>query len=178
MKNLFLCFALTVTAVLGYGQNTNVQSEVKTTVTTVKDSDGEKQIVKKEKTNEVQHIEMKQEKSDPLNKEMKDTPVQVTATTEVSVDGVTRVVDVDRSSYYNLNGQKYQVALDKSGYSIFGSTGKKAAILRKTSNNNYIFKNKNKTSVGYFDKDGNLVLETYDEKTDKITMEKYDLIKP
>lgn len=178
MKNLFLCFALLFTIVSGYGQNTNVQSEVKTTVTTVKDSDGEKKIVKKEKVNEIQNIEMKEEKSDPLNKEMKDTPVQVTATTEVSVDGVTRVVDVDRSSYYTLNGEKYQVALDKTGYSVFSSTGKKAAILRKTSNNNYIFKNKNKTSIGYFDKDGNLVLETYDEKSDKVTLEKFDLIKP
>lgn len=177
MKNLFLCFALTITTVFVYGQNTNVQSEVKTTVTTVKDSDGERQIVKKEKVQEVQNIEMKVEKSDPLNKEMKDTPVQVVATTEVSVDGVTRILDVDRSSYYTLNGQKYQVAVDKTGYSMFAPTGKKAAVLRKTSNNSYIFKNKNKTAVGYFDGNGNLILETYDEKADKMTVEKYDILK-
>lgn len=178
MKNLFLCFALVFTTVFAYGQNTNVQQEVKTTTTTIKDSDGEKKIVKKEKVNEVQKIEMKEEKSDPLNKEMKDTPVQVTATTEVSVDGVTRVVDVDRSSYYTLNGQKYQVAIDKSGYSMFTPTGKRTAVLRKTSNNNYIFKNKNKTSIGYFDKDGNLILETYDEKSDAMVLEKFTILKP
>jgi hypothetical protein len=56
-------------------------------------------------------------------------------------------------------------------------TDKKLALLRKTSNNNYIYKSKNKISVGYFDKDGNLILETYDEKADKITLEKFDLVK-
>ena len=178
MKNLILCLVLSITSVFVYGQNTNVQSEVKTTTTTVKDSEGEKKIVKKEKTNEVQKIEMKEEKSDPLNKEMKDTPVQVTATTEISVDGVTRVVDVDRSSYYTLGGKKYQVSIDKSGYSMFSPTGKKAAILRRASNNSYIYKNRNKTSIGYFDKNGNLVLESYDEKTDQMVIEKFELVKP
>ncbi len=178
MKNLILCLALTITSAMVYGQNTNVQSEVKTTTTTIKDSEGEKQIVKKEKVQEVQHIEMKQEKSDPLNKEMKDTPVQVTATTEVTVDGVTKTVDVDRSSYYNLNGKKYQVSHDNSGYTVFSDSGKKAAVLRKTSNNNYIYSTKNRTSIGYFDNDGNLVLETYDNRTDKITLEKFIIVKP
>jgi hypothetical protein len=52
------------------------------------------------------------------------------------------------------------------------------AVLRRTSNNNYIFKNKDKLSVGYFDADGNLVLETYDEKTDTVVLEKFIVVKP
>jgi hypothetical protein len=36
----------------------------------------------------------------------------------------------------------------------------------KTSNNNYIYKAKDKTSYGYFTADGNLILEHYDEATD------------
>jgi len=122
-------------------------------------------------------VEVKEEVADPLNKEMKNTPVQVLATTEVSVNGVTKVVDVDRSSYYNLDGKKYQLTADKSGYSMFAPSGKKAAVIRKTSNNSYIFTNKNKTSFGYFDKDGNLILETYDQKADKVTVEKFNIQK-
>ena len=45
--------------------------------------------------------------------------------------------------------------------------------LRKTSNNNYIYRTDDKVSFGYFDEDGNLILETFDYKNDKITMEKY-----
>lgn len=108
---------------------------------------------------------------------MKDSPVQVTATTKVNVDGVSRVIDVERSAYYTLNGQKYQVAIDKSGYTMSIPNTKKAAVLRKTSNNNYIFRNKNKISIGYFDADGNLILETYDDKSDTIIIEKFDLEK-
>lgn len=158
-------------------QNKNVKSEVKTTVTTVKDSEGEKKLIKTQEVKEVQNIELKDADSNVLNKEMKETPVQVTATTEVTANGVTRVVDVDRSAYYNLNGNKYQVAVDKTGYTMFTPTGKKTAVLRKTSNNNYIYKTKNETSFGYFDANGNLVLESYNDKTDKVTVTTYIIVK-
>jgi hypothetical protein len=47
----------------------------------------------------------------------------------------------------------------------------KAAVLRKTSNNNYIYNLILKPHYGYFDGNGNLVLESYDAKTDTITIE-------
>ncbi|MET0759174.1 MAG: hypothetical protein ABWZ56_02055 [Flavobacterium sp.] len=177
MKTIVLGMAAFLFSLNIQAQNQNVKTEVKTTTTTVKDSEGEKKLVKKEKVQEIQNIELKDAESKVLNKEMKETPVQVTATTEVTADGVTRVIDVDRSAYYNLDGNKYQVSVDKSGYTMFSPTGKKAAVLRKTSNNNYIYKTKNNTSYGYFDANGNLVLETYDDKTDKVTVTTYTIIK-
>lgn len=177
MKTTFLTLLALFVSVICLAQNKNVQQEVKTTVTTIKDSEGEKKIIKKEKINEVQNIELKDAESKVLNKEMKETPVEVISTTEVTVDGVTRTVDVDRSAYYLLNGEKYQIAVDKTGYTMSSPNSKKLALLRKTSNNNYVYINKNKVSVGYFDKDGNLILETYDDKTDKMTLEKFDLLK-
>jgi broad specificity polyphosphatase/5'/3'-nucleotidase SurE len=179
MKTTLLGLLAIAFSVTCFAQNTNVQQEVKTTTTTIKNSDGVKKIVKKEKINEVQNIELHDAESKKLNKEMKDTPVQVTSTTEVTVDGVTRAVDVDRSAYYlGENGAKYQVATDKTGYSVVIPNAKTPALLRRTSNNNYVYVNKGKVSVGYFDKDGNLVLETYDEKTDKMSLEKFTLVKP
>lgn len=178
MKTTFLTLLALFVSVNFMAQNKNVQQEVKTTVTTIKDSDGERKIIKKEKVNEVQNIELKDAESKTLNKEMKDTPVQVTATTEVTVDGVTRTIDVDRSAYYLLNGQKYQIATDKVGYTMTMPDTKRLALLRKTSNDSYLYINKNKVSVGYFDKDGNLILETYDDKNDKMTLEKFELVKP
>lgn len=177
MKTIILgmsAFLLTLTM---QAQNQNVKTEVKTTTTTVKDSEGEKKLVKKQEIKEVQNIELQDADSKVLNKDLKETPVQVTATTEVTANGVTRVIDVDRSAYYNYNGTKYQVAVDKTGYTMFTPSGKKAAILRRTSNNNYIYRTKNNTSYGYFDANGNLVLETYDDKTDKVTVTTYTVIK-
>jgi len=178
MKTIFLGLLAIVFSANCFAQNTNIQQEVKTTTRTIKDSDGEKKIIKKEKIQEVQDIEFKDAESKKINKEMEETPVKVTATTEVTVDGVTRTVDIDRSAYYlDSNRAKYQVVIDKSGYSMILPNTKQPALLRRTSNDNYIYVNKGNVSVGYFDKDGNLILETYDQKTDKIQLEKFILIK-
>ncbi|MGX7668553.1 hypothetical protein [Flavobacterium pedocola] len=177
MKTSFLTWFALFVSVNCLAQNTNVQQEVKTTVTTIKDSDGERKIIKKENIKEVQPIELQDAESKVLNKDVKETPVRVTATTEVTMDGVTRSIDVDRSAYYLLDGKKYQIAVDKTGYSMSIPNSKKTALLRKTSNDNYLYINKGKVSVGYFDSEGNLILETYDEKNDKMTLEKFKLVK-
>ena len=177
MKNLIVTLSFILLASYGFAQNKNVQSEVKTTVKTVKDSQGEKKIVKTEEVNEVQNIEFEKTAENTLNKEMKNTPVAVTKKTELSVDGVTRSVDIDHSAYYNLDGVKYQVEVDKTGYSLKNTEGENLGVLRKTSNNNYIYVEGNKVSVGYFDTDGNLILETYDSKNDVMIVDKYMMVK-
>lgn len=178
MKNLIVTLSLVLCTGFALAQNKNVQKEEKTTVKTIKDSDGEKKIVKKQEIKEVQNIEFEDNGKNTLNKDMKNTPVQVTSTTEVSVDGVTRSVDIDRSAYYNLDGTKYEVAIDKTGYNLKNTEGRNLGILRKTSNDNYIYvENNNKISVGYFDKDGNLILETYDAKNDVMIIDKYMVVK-
>ena len=177
MKIIILGMAAFLFSVNIQAQNKNVKSEVKTTVTTVKSSDGQKKSIKTQEVKEVQKIELKDAESNALNKETKQTPVEVTAITSITANGVTNIVDVDRSAYYELNGEKYEVKLAESGYTIFLPNADKTAVLRKTSNNNYIYSSKNKTSYGYFDVNGNLVLESYDDKTDQITVETFVIIK-
>ena len=177
MKTIILGIAAFLFTVNIQAQNKNVKSEVKTTVTTVKNSDGQKKSVKTQEVKEIQKIELKDAESNALNKERKETPVEVTAITSITANGVTNIIDVDRSAYYDLNGEKYEVKLAESGYTIYQPNAEKAAVLRKTSNNNYIYSSKNKTSYGYFDANGNLVLESYDDKTDKITVETFVIIK-
>lgn len=158
-------------------QNKNVTDETKTTITTIKDSDGERKIVKEQETREIQNIELKDAQPNSLNIEMKDSPVAVTSITKITnPDGSTRTVDVDRSSYYSANGNKYKITLDPYGYTM--SMGdKKPALLRKTSTNSYIYRSKDKTAIGYFDTNGNLVLETYDDKSDKVSTETFTVVK-
>ncbi|MBC8645012.1 hypothetical protein H9W95_16205 [Flavobacterium lindanitolerans] len=45
--------------------------------------------------------------------------------------------------------------------------------MRATTTNSYIYRGKNQTSIGYFDTNGNLVVETYDDKSDKVSIETY-----
>jgi hypothetical protein len=177
MKTLFLGVAAFLFSINSQAQNANTKIETKTTTNIKKDSDGEHKTVKKEVTKEVQNIEMKTEQPNTLNIEMKETPVEVTSVTKITnPDGSTRTVDIDRTSYYESNGNKYKLALDASGYTMtYGNS--KPALLRKTSTNSYIYRSKNKTAVGYFDTSGNLIVEIYDEKLDKVTVEKYLVIK-
>lgn len=155
----------------------NTQTETKTTTSTVKDSQGEHTTVKKEVTKEVQKIELGQEKANTINIPTVDSPVVVTTTTKVTnPDGSTRTVDIDRSSYYESNGRRYKLDLDASGYVMrYGDS--KPALLRKTSTNSYIYRLKNKIAVGYFDTNNNLIIETYDYKTDKVSVEKFMVVK-
>lgn len=154
-------------------QNTNVTETSKTTVTTVKDSEGEKKLVRTQNTSETQNIQFQNAESNELNKDQVATPVQVTSTTKITApDGTTRIVDVDRSAYYTFGDRKYQVAVDNIGYTIMDEN-EKAGVLRQLSNNTYIYKTKDGTSVGYFDQDGNLILNTYDDKTDNVRTEIY-----
>ena len=178
MKTILFGISVLLCSFTSSAQNKNVQETTKTTVTTVKASDGEKTFVKNENVKEVQNIELKEPQANTLNIEMKESPVSVTATTQITnPDGSTRTVDIDRSSYYSSNGTQYKLALDASGYTM-SSGNSKPALLRKTSTNSYIFRAKNKTAIGYFDTQGNLVLETYDDKSDKVTVETYNIVKP
>ncbi len=177
MKNLFIAITAFLFSLNINAQNTNVKTETKTTTSIKTDSDGEHKTIKKEVTNEVQNIELKAEKPNTLNIETKDSPVMVSTTTKITnPDGSTRTVDTDRSSYYLSNGNKYKLALDGSGYTMsYGTT--KPALLRKTSTNSYVYRSKNKTAIGYFDTNGNLVLETYDDKTDRVLIERYTIVR-
>lgn len=175
MKTSFLAIATFLVAFGTQAQNTNVTETSKKTVTTIKDSEGEKQVVKEQKTSEAQDIKFKDTPGDPLNKEMQATPTQVTSVTQITnPDGTTRTVDVDRSAVYaSDSGKKYTIALDPMGYRVTSDALKKPALMRKTSTNSYIYRTKDKTSIAYFDTNGNIILETYDDASDKVTVEKF-----
>ena len=174
MKTITLTLALFL-ALSIQAQNKNVLKETQTTVTTIKDSDGEKKLVKKEQTEEVQDIKLQDAKANTLNIDVQPSPVDVVKTTQITnADGTTRTVDVDRSGYYQGdNNMKYKIALDAQGYTMMSDGYKKPDLMRKTSINTYFYRNKNTTAISYFDTQGNLVIETYDDKTDKVSTQKF-----
>ena len=154
----------------------NTQTETKTKTTTVKDSDGTHKTVKTQVIKKDQNVVLGEEKANTINIPTVNSPVTVTTTTKITnPDGTTRTVDVDRSSYYESNGKIYKLDLDASGYVI--TQGEMKALLRKTSTNSYIFRSENRTAIGYFDTQGNLVIEFYDDKSDIVNIEKYVVIK-
>jgi len=165
-----LALGLTVNAQV----NKNVTKETTTTRVTVDNGEQKKQIVKTERTDATQNIELKDAGSKKLNKDIRQTPVQVKETTVISGDGIP--TQVGTASYYQMNGQNYRFVTDKTGYRISTADNADYGVLRRTSNNSYIYSTGDRTSVAYFDDKGNLVVETYDDKTDGVTVETYMLI--
>ncbi len=177
MKTIKIMMTAILFTVGVQAQNKQVQETTQTTTTTVKNADGEKKYVKEDNVKEVQNIELKKESPNTLNIEKKDSPVIVTTTTKITnPDGSTRTVDIDRSAYYESKGRAYKVALDAEGYTMTFKNSK-PALLRKTSTNSYIYQVNDQIAIGYFDVDGNLIIEKYDTKLDKVTSEKFGVVK-
>lgn len=175
MKYLTLIAALTFSFALS-AQNTNVQKETKTTTVTVDNGKEKKKLVKTESLNATQDVELENAETKELNKNVKDTPVNVTRSTTIAADR-----DFNRElgqiSNYSLNGKNYVFVTDKTGYRISSPEQKDFGKLRRTSDNRYIVKTSQKTSVGYFDANGNFVVESYDDATDSVTIETYTPVK-
>ncbi len=177
MKTTILIAIAFIFSTNSQAQNVNVKDVTRTTTTTIKNSDGDKTYTKKENLNETQNIELKDVPPNTLNTEMKASPVEGTSITQIiNPDGSQRVIDIDRSAYYESNGVKYKIATDNLGYTI-SQGNSKPSLLRKTASDSYIYYSKNKTSIGHFDSNGNLILETYDKKNDQITTDTYVIIK-
>lgn len=177
MKNLAIAAMLALGLTASAQVNKNVTKETKTTTTTVNNGTEQKRLVKNETRTAQQELEFRDAESKKLNKDLTPTPVQVTQSTTISGDGIA-TQEIDRSSYYTMNGQRFQLSVDRNGYRISTDNNPNYGMLRRTSNNNYIYRSGNSTSYGYFNKDGNLVVETYDDKTDGVTVQTFTVQKP
>lgn len=171
MKNIALIVFLSLGFGLNAQVNKNVTDETKITTTTVNNGSTPRTVTKTEKVTTEQNIELKDAESKKLNKDIKPTPTQVTATTTVSTNGVPR--QVSSTSYYTMDNTRYQFLTDNAGYRISSPNNTNYAIIRRTSNNSYIYKTQDRTSIGYFDANGNFVVESYDDKTDSMTKQVY-----
>ncbi len=177
MKKFVITTVLSLMSVGIYAQNVDVKSETKTEVTTIKDSKGVKEVEKKTVTKEFQDVKVDATKRHGKNgknmPQVTTTPVEVVETTSVAVDGDVKYVDIDRSAYYMNNGVKYELKRNAQGYTFHGGKGLNNGLMRKTSDNHYIFVNKGATSIAHFDAEGNLVIDTYDRDSDTIVTTTY-----
>ena len=178
MKTLFILLSTSLFTTMVVAQNKDILDVTKTTTTTIKDANGERKIVKKQETKEVQNIELKDAKPNTINVEVKDSPVQVQTVTKISdSEGNTTFVEKDHSGNYVLNGVTYQLILDTKGYLLSTAVQKKVVLIRKTGTTSLILPTKEYSGVGYFDADGNLIIEKYFNNSITLITDKYILLK-
>jgi len=173
MKNfaiaILLASGLTATAQV----NQNVTKESTTTTVKVNDGTGTpKKLVRTQNTESVNAIEIKDADSKKLNKESTETVPQVVSTTSVERDNGFNA-RIGQISNFQMGGKDYIFVSEKAGYRIATPDNKDYAKVRRTSNGQYIYKTPTATSIGYFNPQGNFVVETYDDKTDGVMVETY-----
>lgn len=172
MKNIAVVIALALGLTASAQVNQNVTKESTTTTVKVNDGTGTKKLVKTQNTESKSELELKDANSKKLNKESYESAPQVTTSTSVERDNGFNA-RVGQISNYQYNGAKYIFVTDKTGYRIATADNKDYAKLRRTSNGQYIFRGATTTSVGHFNPNGDFVVETYDDKTDGVTVETY-----
>ncbi len=165
MRNIAIALLLA----LGFtanAQNKNMTEEVTTTTVTVNDGTGKpKKVTRTETVTSNQNIELKDADSKKLNKDATYSNEKVSESTVIQGDGI--------PTYYNLNGERYIFVTDKTGYKVASPTNKNYAVVRKTANGQYIYRTKDSTSIGYFNDNGDFVVETYDDNTDGMTVQTF-----
>lgn len=167
MKKTLMIIALAV-ATTGFAQdqkNKNKVSETVTTKTITRDNKGEEIATKSVTENQKQLISLDDSERNKTNQSIVMSPVEVD--TEVN---------------YGYEGNRFQFVSqeDKDGYRLMtikdNAKREEYAIIKPTSQDGYYILSKSgKTSFGYFNEDGNFVVERYDEKLDKIVSDVYRL---
>ena len=173
MKN----FAIAILLASGLSATAQVNQNVtkESTTTTVKVNDGTgtpKKLVRTKNTESVNEIEIKDADSKNLNKQTVESTPQVISSTTVERDNGFNA-RVGQISNFQMGGKDYIFVSEKTGYRIATPDNKDYAKVRRTSNGQYIYKTPTATSIGYFNNQGNFVVETYDDKTDGFMVETY-----
>lgn len=165
MKKICLIFALAAFTTTFAQEITNKISETVVTKTTVTDSKGSEVNTQAVIETKEQPVGLKASDANKVNQEMVMKPAKVS--TEVIYG-------------YEGNRFKFLSQKDENGYRMMtvkdNQTNEDYAILKPTSQNGYyILSQDGNSSFGYFNNDGNFVVERYDPKTDTIISEEYKL---
>ncbi|NND52306.1 MAG: hypothetical protein HKN54_07860 [Flavobacteriaceae bacterium] len=181
MKNIFITTAFLIFTA-GFAQNNPVDKMEETEVKTkMVEKDGEmietkvKVITKKE-----QEIMI-----NPAQKDMRDPdqyipPTKVTKTIMVDNDNDPFYDNKTKLRYYSFNDVKYAFKADETGFKLVTQDGDNEIIfgnaVRSSLNNYYIVSLDDFSGIGYFDDNGNLVVEYYNRDLNVLVSERFDKI--
>lgn len=153
--------------------------ETTTTKTTV-NKNGEKvsENTVKVTTKKEQEIKTVQRKGNTTNGDKVDTPIKVTKTIQIDSDSDPFYDATNKTVYYNYNNDRFAFTSDSNGFLIASPNDPSYAEARKSASNHfYLMTIQGQPGVGYFDSNGNFIVEYYDKENDAMVMESYEMNK-
>lgn len=181
MKNLVYIFSfLMLTNAYAQEKKPIDKMEATTTTKTTVNKNGEKvsESTVKVTTKKEQEIKTKQRKGHTTNGDKVDTPIKVTKTIEIDTDSDPFYDAADKTVYYNRNAENFTFTSDSNGFLMASSDNPSYATARKSASNHfYLMTIKGLPGVGYFDRNGNFIVEYYDARNDAMIIESYEMNK-
>lgn len=168
MKNLILVFALLIGTSI-YAQDPVKDKMKETKVKTIKVEENGKMVEKKVKvtTAQEQAVKTKLNTDHYENSTRLETPVKVTKTVSIDNDKDPFYDSTIDFVYYTSKENNYKFTRNDTGFVIMTSDGSEDSLFgnaRLTSNNAYYLLNTDDYSgIGYFNAEGDFVVEYYDE---------------
>lgn len=165
MKKLMIVFALAAFTSAFAQENKNKEKETVVTKTTVTDDKGTKSSSKSVSDTRKQVIGLDKGDANKVNQNI-----------------VMKPIEVDTDVSYGFDGNRFQFInqKDEDGYRLMtvrDNAKKEEYAIIKPSNQNgyYILSQDGESSFGYFNDEGNFVVERYDPKRDAVVSDVYKL---
>lgn len=164
MKRLFILTALLL-GTISFAQTKNTETETVTTKKTITDNRGSRTETKNESQTKSHNMRLADEDANKVNQMVLMEPEQVS-----------------KNVSYDFEGEQFQFLdqEDHEGYRLMtikdNATHKEYAIIKPTSQEGYFIISKDgQSSFGYFNEEGNFIVERYDAKQDKIVSDVYKI---
>lgn len=178
MKNLIILSAfLTSTVFYAQDQAANVDHiETTTTKTTSVKVNGEK-IERKVKVNTKAETPITFEKQPDGTLDRKNNPTKIEREISIDNDNDPFYDETTKEVFYSYNDNNYTFTSNDTGFVINTmeneQLSKHAKALKLNNSNRYLFKSDKLTGVGYFNAEGNFVIEYYDPEKDALVTKTY-----
>ena len=181
MKNLiYIVSFLMATGVYAQEKKPIDKMEQTTTTKTTVNKNGEKvsENTVKVTTKTEQEIKTVQQAGNTTNGDKVDTPIKVTKTIQIDSDSDPFFDASNKTVYYNYNNDKFTFSSDSNGFMMASAENPSYGEARKSASNHfYLMTIKGQPGVGYFDSNGNFIVEYYNKDTDAMIMESYEMNK-
>lgn len=155
----------------------DVKEETKTVTTKV---DNGNEVVKEKveySTKEVQDVRLSESDKNKVNQDRVDAPVQVTETVKITSNSP--FTESKQQINYTLDGKKSVFTMINDGFVISDPSNSEKTMKAKQSKDNhqFVIEKDGETGIGYFDDNGNFIVQQFDEKTNKLESKTYKLMK-
>jgi len=179
MKRLIYLFTFLMIAGTYAQEKDPIDKMEETKTTTIKTNKNGKVVETKvkETIKKEQVVKTVPEAGHKINQNRLDTPVKVTKIVQIDSDSDPFYDTENKVVYYNFNDEKFTFTSDAKGFIISSASNNSYGQARKSMNNHfYIMTIKEQPAIGYFDNDGNFVVEYYDANKDVMVIESYEMI--